>query len=231
MTAAPTVLVVDDEVAIRDMVGLALQQAGMGFEKSASAHEAKALLDSSTPDLILLDWMMPGLSGVDWLRELRRNEATANIPVIMVTARTDEEDIIRGLDAGADDYLAKPFSTNELLARIRALLRRSSTENDYHELRAGPIVMDIEAHRVWIGDSELQFGPTEFRLLYFFMSNQNRVFSRAQILDAVWGTDKYIEERTVDVHIRRLRKSLQAIDQQDLVQTVRGAGYRFGVNE
>jgi two-component system phosphate regulon response regulator PhoB len=230
MATSPHILVVDDEIAIRDMVGLALQQAGMVCDKAASAHEARARLESVRPDLILLDWMMPGLSGVDWLRELRRRQDAEPIPVIMVTARTDEEDLVRGLDAGADDYITKPFSTNELLARIRAVLRRQCSEGGEDKLEVGELTMDVEAHRVWAGEQELELGPTEYRLLHFFMSNRNRVFSRAQILDNVWGTDKYIEERTVDVHIRRLRKGLESIGQQELVQTVRGAGYRFGVD-
>ena len=230
MATSPHILVVDDEIAIRDMVGLALQQAGMVCDKAASAHEARARLESVRPDLILLDWMMPGLSGVDWLRELRRRQDAEPIPVIMVTARTDEEDLVRGLDAGADDYITKPFSTNELLARIRAVLRRQCTDGGEDKLEVGELIMDVDAHRVWAGEQELELGPTEYRLLHFFMSNRNRVFSRAQILDNVWGTDKYIEERTVDVHIRRLRKGLESIGQQELVQTVRGAGYRFGMD-
>ena len=231
MTTPRNILVVDDEIAIRDMVGLALQQAGMSCDKAASAHEARAMLESKRPDLILLDWMMPGLSGVDWLRDLRRNQTEEPIPVIMVTARTDEEDLVRGLDAGADDYITKPFSTNELLARIRAVLRRQCIEGEAQTLKVGELIMDVEAHRIWAGEMHLELGPTEYRLLHFFMSNRNRVFSRPQILDHVWGTDKYIEERTVDVHIRRLRKGLESIGQHELVQTVRGAGYRFGVEK
>ncbi|MBE9515348.1 MAG: phosphate regulon transcriptional regulator PhoB [Proteobacteria bacterium] len=231
MTASHHILIVDDEVAIRDMVGLALQQAGMTFDKAASAHEARAMLEDTRPDLILLDWMMPGLSGVDWLRDLRRNQAADPVPVIMVTARTEEEDLVRGLDAGADDYITKPFSTNELLARIRAVLRRQCAEGETDRIEVGELIMDVGAHRVWSGEQELELGPTEYRLLHFFMSNRNRVFSRTQILDSVWGTNKYIEERTVDVHIRRLRKGLESIGQHELVQTVRGAGYRFGVEK
>ena len=226
-TSGKQILIVDDERAIREMISLALTQEGYGCIEASNAHEAEKLIKEFSPDLILLDWMMPGISGVDLVRRLRKEEATRNIPIIMLTAKTDEQDKILGLDTGADDYLAKPFSTRELSARIRALLRRSSekSEADIHSV-AG-LYLDEQTHRVKAGDRYIDLGPTEFNLLKFFIKNPERVFSRQQVLNNVWGENVYIEDRTVDVHIRRLRKELEPTGHDKLIQTVRGAGYRF----
>lgn len=221
------VLVVDDERAIREMVCLALGSEGFQCLEASDAHKAEALLREQQPAIILLDWMMPGISGVDFARSLRRKEETRHIPIIMLTAKVEEEDMIRGLDSGADDYLTKPFSTRELIARIRALLRRTEGHTQNTVLQAGGLQLDTSAHRVSCQGNVVDLGPTEFKLLKFFMENPERVYSREQVLNNVWGDNVYVEERTVDVHIRRLRKALQLFDHDHLVQTVRGAGYRF----
>lgn len=221
------VLVVDDERAIREMVCLALNSEGYQCLEASDAHKAEALMREQQPDMILLDWMMPGISGVDFARSLRRNEETQHIPIIMLTAKVEEEDMVRGLDSGADDYLTKPFSTRELLARIKALLRRTEGHVQSTVLQAGNLQLDTAAHRVSCQGNVVDLGPTEFKLLKFFMENPERVYSREQVLNNVWGDNVYVEERTVDVHIRRLRKALQPFSHDNLVQTVRGAGYRF----
>ncbi len=221
------VLIVDDERAIREMVCLALSSEGFQCLEASDAHKAEVVLREQPPDIILLDWMMPGISGVDFARSLRRKEKIRDIPIIMLTARAEEEDMIRGLDSGVDDYLTKPFSTRELLARIRSLLRRIDGHAENTMLQAGRLQLDLLAHRVSCQGNMIDLGPTEFRLLKFFMENQERVYSREQVLNHVWGNNVYVEERTVDVHIRRLRKALEPCSHDQLVQTVRGAGYRF----
>lgn len=227
-TTGKRILVVDDERAIREMIALALAQEGYTCIEAGNAHEAEKLVAQEVPDLMLLDWMMPGISGIDLVRRLRKDSETRGLPVIMLTAKTEERDRVQGLDTGADDYLAKPFSTRELLARIRALLRRSSGSIDESSLfSVAGLSLDEATHRVKAGDRYIELGPTEFKLLHFFMRNPERVYSREQVLNHVWGENVYIEDRTVDVHIRRLRKELEPTGHDKLIQTVRGAGYRF----
>jgi len=227
MISNPHILIVDDERAIREMISLALTKEGFACLEAANAHEAEKLIQDEEPDLVLLDWMMPGVSGIDFVRRLRKDEKTRALPVIMLTAKTGEEDRIQGLDTGADDYLAKPFSTRELIARIRALLRRSTTEAETSIKSFAGLTLDEDTHRVRADDHFIELGPTEFKLLNFFMQNPERVFSREQVLNHVWGERVYVEDRTVDVHIRRLRKELEPTGHDKLIQTVRGAGYRF----
>ena len=222
-----TILLVEDEAAIREMVCLALERAGFTVWQAEDGATAERLLVDVMPDLMLLDWMMPGISGVELARRLRRDEVTREVPIIMLTARTEEEDCIRSLESGVDDYMTKPFSPRELIARINALLRRSSPAKGDGTLDAGGLVLDTHSHRVMANGEALDMGPTEFRLLQFFMSHPERVYSRAQLLDMVWSRGSFVEERTVDVHIRRLRKALEINDYDRMVQTVRGAGYRF----
>lgn len=227
MSNTTSILVVDDEHAIREMICLALDQEGHQCLEASNAHRAEEILREDKPDLILLDWMMPGISGIDFARKIRRNKENSQVPIIMLTAKTEESDMIRGLDSGVDDYLTKPFSTHELLARIRALLRRANPREMDSLLLQGGLSLDIVSHRVK-GDGELiNLGPIEFKLLRFFMENPERVHSRQQVLNHVWGDNIYVEERTVDVHIRRLRKALEPSGHDKLVQTVRGSGYRF----
>jgi two-component system phosphate regulon response regulator PhoB len=221
------ILIVDDEDAIRQMIGLALSQAGYESFAAADAAQAQAQILQQTPDLILLDWMMPKVSGLEYARQLRREKLTAGIPIIMLTARTEEEDKVRGLDSGADDYITKPFSTRELLARIKALLRRARPHAAELAIEADGLALDPTTHRVTARGRTLDIGPTEFKLLHFFMTHPERVHSRERLLNGVWGNNVYIEERTVDVHIRRLRKALTASGHDRLIQTVRGTGYRF----
>ena len=227
MSGNSHILIVDDERAIREMISLALSKEGFACLEAANAHEAEKLIQEEAPDLVLLDWMMPGLSGIDFVRRLRKEEKTRTLPVIMLTAKTEEQDKIQGLDTGADDYLAKPFSTRELIARVRALLRRSTSMDDTSVKSVAGLTLDEETHRVRAGDHYIELGPTEFKLLNFFMQNPERVFSREQVLNNVWGERVYVEDRTVDVHIRRLRKELEPTGHDKLIQTVRGAGYRF----
>jgi len=223
-----TVLIVDDEHAIRDMVVMALEKEGFICIEASDAHKADALIKQAVPDILLLDWMMPGLSGVDFTRKLRRNESTQSMPIIMLTAKTEEEDLIKGLENGADDYITKPFSPRALIARIHALLRRSSDDEINHEkLEMNGLILDSSSHRIQFNNTEIEMGPTEFRLLQFFMSHPEKVYSRTQVLDQVWGDHVYVEERTVDVHIRRLRKALTPSGHDKLIQTVRGTGYRL----
>ena len=223
-----TILVIDDERAIREMVVMALEKEGFHCFEASDAHKAETMIAESSPDLLLLDWMMPGLNGVDFTRKLRRSEETRNLPIIMLTAKTEEEDLIRGLESGADDYITKPFSPRALIARIHALLRRTGEDNGSQEIvEMDGLSLDSVAHRVQHENNNIEMGPTEFRLLQFFMLHPDRVYSRAQVLDHVWGDHVYVEERTVDVHIRRLRKVLAPSGHDKLIQTVRGAGYRL----
>ena len=225
------ILVVDDEAAIRQMVCLALTQSGYQCVEAADVAEAQARLREAPPDLILLDWMLPGVSGVDYARRLRADKLTRDIPVILVTARTEEEDKVRGLDSGADDYITKPFSTRELLARIKALLRRTAPLAAELAVEADGLALDPATRRVTARGKRLNLGPTEFRLLHFLMTHPERVHSRERLLNDVWGDNVYVEERTVDVHIRRLRKTLVDSGHDRLIQTVRGSGYRFSAEQ
>lgn len=227
--SAKKVLVVDDEASIRDMLKLALEISDFECFEAADIHEAYRLITDKSPDMVLLDWMLPGGSGIELLRRLKKEEATRVLPVIMLTAKTHEDNVVQGLEVGADDYIIKPFAPKELIARMKAILRRSSGEEGGSELRVGELVLEIDSRRVMLSQKALEMGPTEFKLLYFFMSHPERAYSRAQLLDRVWGVNVYVEERTVDVHIRRLRKALQVGDPiyADLIQTVRGTGYRF----
>ncbi|HEX7043119.1 MAG TPA: phosphate regulon transcriptional regulator PhoB [Burkholderiales bacterium] len=221
------ILIVDDEAAIRQMLSLALVQAGFVALEAADAAAAQTQILHGAPDLVLLDWMLPGTSGVEYARRLRREKLTQHLPIIMLTARTEEEDKVRGLENGADDYITKPFSTRELLARINALLRRQAPHATEQPLEMDGLTLDPATHRVSANGRNLALGPTEFRLLHFFMTHPERVHSRERLLDSVWGNNVYVEERTVDVHIRRLRKALTPTAHDRLIQTVRGAGYRF----
>ena len=223
------ILVVEDEDAIRGMLMMVLEQAGFMPIAAADAEEAQKILEDNTPDLILLDWMLPGISGVEWARRLKKEPIYRDIPIIVLTARGEEEDKVRGLEIGTDDYMTKPFSPRELVARIRAVLRRSGKIQGQTQITVGDLMLDTEQHRLSIGDKQLEVSPTEFRLMHFFMTHPDKVYSRTQLLDQVWGRSVYIEERTIDVHIRRLRKILEEYGREDLVQTVRGFGYRFSL--
>ena len=223
------ILVVEDEDAIRAMLMMILEQAGFMPIAAADAEEAQMALDNNGPDLILLDWMLPGISGVEWARRLKKETIYREIPIILLTARGEEEDKVKGLEIGADDYVTKPFSPKELVARIRAVLRRSGKIQGQAQITLGDLMLDTEQHRLTIGDKQLEVSPTEFRLMHFFMTHPDKVYSRTQLLDQVWGRSVYIEERTIDVHIRRLRKILEEYGREDLVQTVRGFGYRFSL--
>ncbi len=223
----PRVLVVDDESAICEMIRYALERAEMQVDTAGDAQEALLRISESRPDIILMDWMMPGVSGLELTRRLRRDSYTEDIPIIMLTARVTEDDKVAGLEAGTDDYVIKPFSPRELLARIRAVLRRSSPADNEGFLVVGGLALDTVSRRILQDGEEIRMGPTEYRLLEFFMAHQGRAYSRSQILDHVWGTNTYLEERTVDVHIRRLRKALEPYGSSEYLQTVRGHGYRF----
>ena len=225
------ILVVDDEPAICDMIRTCLELAGFRVKLSANGHLAHQMIVNERPDLVIADWMMPMMSGIELTRRLKRDELTADIPVIMLTARADEDDRISGLDSGADDYILKPFSTRELVARIRAVLRRTHALIDDVPVKAGKLSLDRSSQNASISGQPISLGPLEFRLLGFFMLHPNRVYSRAQLLDRVWGGNVYIDDRTVDVHIRRLRKVLSIDDQEQMIQTVRGAGYRFSPSD
>ncbi len=220
-------LVVEDETAIRDMIAFALKRAGIAPMLAEDARAAQMAIADRLPDLILLDWMLPGSSGLELARRLRREDLTREIPIIMLTARGEEDDRVLGLDAGVDDYIVKPFSTRELIARIRAVLRRTQPHSEGQTISLGGLTLDTLSHRVFAQDKPVQLGPTEYRLLAFFMSHPERVYTRSQLLDNVWGSGVYVEERTVDVHIRRLRKCLEPCGLEEYIQTVRGAGYRF----
>ena len=221
-----TVLIVDDEAAIREMIAVALQMAGYRCLEASNAQSAHAIVVDHQPDIILLDWMMPDVSGIELARRLKRETAYADIPIIMLTARSEEDNKIQGLEAGADDYITKPFSPRELIARLKAVLRRTATAGIDEPIEIEGLRLDPGSHRVSSGDTELEFGPTEFRLLQFFMTHPERAYTRSQLLDHVWGGNVYVEERTVDVHSRRLRLAL-GTQHEHLVQTVRGTGYRF----
>ncbi len=230
----PTILVVDDEPAIRDMIGITLDLAGFNSMTAETAHQAHVAIVDSRPDLVLLDWMLPGGSGIELARRLKRDELTSTLPIIMLTAKTSEDNKVQGLDVGVDDYVTKPFSPRELVARIKAVLRRSTGSAQDKVIRVFDLQLDPSSHRVTIEENPVDMGPTEFKLLKFFMSHQEKVFSRDHIQDQVWGGNVYLEERTIDVHIRRLRKALSSIEPTSinyarLIQTVRGAGYRFSV--
>jgi len=221
------ILIIEDEAAIREMLGYTLMKEGFEFEEAADVEEARPLIAKGKPDLILLDWMLPGMNGVDYARRVRNDPETRDIPIIMLTARGEESDKIRGLDTGADDYVTKPFSTKELLARIRAVMRRTSQEVVDGVVAVEGLALDPETFRVTANGRNVEISPTEFRLLHFFISHPERVYSRAQLLDQVWGQNVYVEERTVDVHIRRLRKTLAPFGFERFIQTVRSVGYRF----
>lgn len=221
----PYVLIVEDETAISTLLEYNLQKEGFETALAEDGDLAILMAAERTPDLILLDWMIPKLSGVEVCRRLRRKEATADVPIIILSARGEEDDRVAGLDVGADDYLVKPFSIPELFARIRALLRRTQTNALSSGISVGDLEIDVKAHRVSRAKQELHLGPTEFRLLEHFMRRPGQVFSREQLLDAVWGHDVYVEARTVDVHIGRLRKALKMPDRKDPIRTVRSAGY------
>ncbi|MEI6709100.1 MAG: phosphate regulon transcriptional regulator PhoB [Methylococcales bacterium] len=225
------ILVVEDEDAIRAMLIMVLEQANFTPVAAADTQEAQKALNEAIPDLILLDWMLPGISGVEWARRLKKEPMYRDIPIILLTARGEEEDKVRGLEIGADDYMTKPFSPKELVARIRAVLRRSGKLQGVSTIVLGDLTLDTEQHRLSIGDQQLEVSPTEYRLMQFFMTHPDKVYSRTQLLDQVWGRSVYIEERTIDVHIRRLRKILSEYNREELVQTVRGFGYRFSLIE
>lgn len=225
---ARRILIVEDEAPIRQMLAFNLKRAGFAVDEAEDCATARRQIVDANPDLVLIDWMLPDTSGLELTRSLRRDEANRELPIIMLTAKADEHEKIIGLDGGADDYITKPFSPKELVARINALLRRAAPAEDT-SLEAGSLVLDPISHRVRVGNDEIALGPTEFRLLKFMMQHPERVYSREQLLDFVWGQNVYVEERTVDVHVRRLRKALEAHGVDRFVQTVRGAGYRFSV--
>jgi two-component system phosphate regulon response regulator PhoB len=231
MTRPAKVLIVDDETAIREMICFSLISSGFECTEAGDANEAQNSLKADIPDLILLDWMLPGLSGLEFAQLLKRNPSTRSIPIIMLTARSEESNKVLGLNSGADDYVTKPFSPRELVARILAVLRRVKSETVTNVLEIDDLMLDPNSHRVRVGKQLLALGPTEFRLLHFLMSHPERVYSRAQLIDLIWGKDVYVEERTVDVHIRRLRKALEPSGHDRLIQTVRSAGYRFSIRE
>ncbi|MDO8346793.1 MAG: phosphate regulon transcriptional regulator PhoB [Rugosibacter sp.] len=224
---AATILVVEDEPSIQSLIEVNLRRAGHEVILASDVETARRLVGAALPDLILLDWMLPGLSGIDFARQLRRDARTKMLPVIMLTARSEERDKVEGLDVGADDYITKPFSPRELVARIKAVLRRHAPQVTEDAVELGGIRLDPVSHRVTAGNEDIAFGPTEFRLLHFLMTHPDRVYTRTQLLDQVWGDHVFVEERTVDVHIRRLRAALEATGHDSLVQTVRGSGYRI----
>jgi two-component system, OmpR family, phosphate regulon response regulator PhoB len=226
----PTILVVEDEPAILELLKVNLVAAGYEVKAASDAEAAHSILKGALPDLLLLDWMLPGQSGLAFAKQLRANARTKELPVIMVTARTDEADRVAGLEAWVDDYVTKPFSPRELKARIKSVLRRRAPEAALEPLVAGPLHLDPTTHRVTVEGEPIHIGPTEFRLLRFLLARPERVHSRAQLLDQVWGDHVYIEERTVDVHIRRLRLALEPFGQDKLIETVRGSGYRLSAS-
>jgi len=225
--AETRILVVEDEQPIRDLIAFGLRRAGFEVALAADCQAARASIADRRPGLVLMDWMLPDMSGLELTRQLRKDPNTRDIPVIMLTARAEESDKVTGLEGGADDYMTKPFSARELVARIMALLRRTSAGDEEGRVDFGGLVLDLAGHRVMAKGRPVAVGPTEYRLLSFLMTHPERVHSRSQLLDRVWGGNIYVEERTVDVHIRRLRKALEASGSDRFVQTVRGAGYRF----
>ena len=225
MKQAPLILVVEDEAALVTLLRYNLEREGFRVAEARDGEEAMLQIAEQMPDLVLLDWMLPLMSGIEVCRQLRRLPETRRLPIVMLTARGEEGDKLRGLDAGADDYVTKPFSPSELVARVRAVLRRARPEREGETLQYQDLIMDLASHRVRRNGREVHLGPTEFRLLRHLLENQGRVFSREQLLDMVWGRDVYVEPRTVDVHIRRLRKAINAEVEKDLIRTVRAAGY------
>jgi two-component system, OmpR family, phosphate regulon response regulator PhoB len=221
-----TILLVEDEPEIAEMLSFALNRAGFTTRVAASAEEALRMLDGPLPGTLIIDWMLPGASGVELARRLRRDEVFAQLPMIMLTARGEEADTLKGFDAGVDDYMTKPFSPRELIARVRALQRRAGQPTD-GVIRAGDLTIDLKSHRLSVGDKPIHLGPTEFRLVSFLVQHPDRAFDRAQLLDRVWGRSVYVEERTVDVHVLRLRRALKPYGLDRLIETVRGIGYRF----
>jgi two-component system phosphate regulon response regulator PhoB len=225
------ILLVEDEKPIRDMIAFGLRRAGFEVAEAEDCAQARAKMADNRPDLLLVDWMLPDMSGLELTRQLKRDKDTQEVPIIMLTARADESDKVTGLEGGADDYITKPFSPRELQARIKAVLRRTSAGGVEDRVEAEGLALDQAGHRVMAGDTPVSLGPTEFRLLSFFMTHPERVYSRGQLLDRVWGGNVYVEERTVDVHIRRLRKALEDHGYDRFIQTVRGAGYRFSTRQ
>lgn len=221
------ILIVEDEQPIREMIAFALRRAGYEVAEAEDCRQARVHIADRRPELVLVDWMLPDMSGLELTRLIKREAGTRDLPVIMLTARAAEGDKVAGLDGGADDYVTKPFSPRELVARINAVLRRSGGAAAEDVIDIGGLQLDRAAHRVSAGGTEVPLGPTEYRMLEFFMQNPERVYTRAQLLDRVWGGNVYVEERTIDVHIRRLRKALEEVSMSHLVQTVRGSGYRF----
>ncbi|WP_104038562.1 phosphate regulon transcriptional regulator PhoB [Vibrio jasicida] len=221
------ILVVEDEAPIREMLCFVLEQKGYQAVEAEDYDTAVTKLTEPFPDLVLLDWMLPGGSGINFIKHMKREELTRNIPVVMLTARGEEEDKVRGLEVGADDYITKPFSPKELVARLKAVIRRVTPTALEDVIDVQGLKLDPVSHRVTANNEAVDMGPTEFKMLHFFMTHQERVYSREQLLNNVWGTNVYVEDRTVDVHIRRLRKALEAAGHDKLIQTVRGAGYRF----
>lgn len=226
--SAKRILVIEDEQAIREMIGFALRREGYEIMEASSVAAANALLADKLPDAMLIDWMLPDVSGVDFLRRTKQDPRLQEIPSIMLTARSEEDDKVTGLDAGADDYISKPFSPRELMARIRSVLRRSGQSED-PVLSLGELKLDTSSHRVSYKEQTIELGPTEYKLLHFLIQHPDRVYSRTQLLDHVWGHNAYVEERTIDVHVLRLRKILAPHDCDKMLQTVRGAGYRFSL--
>ncbi len=227
----PLVLIVEDEAALMTMLRYNLEKQGFRVEEAGDGEEALSRINELKPDMVLLDWMLPHLSGIEVCRQIRRRPATRELPVIMITARSEDQDAVRGLNTGADDYVTKPFSTEALVARMRALMRRSNTVPAKGELRFHDITLDLAAHRITRNGRQLHLGPTEYRLMEFLMQRPRRVFSREELLDAIWGPSIHVEPRTVDVHIRRLRKAINAPDELDVVRTVRAAGYALDTEQ
>jgi len=230
MEHSKPILIVDDEKSIREMLAVALEMAGYSTLEAANARDAHAMIIDEQPMLVLLDWMMPGTSGIELARRLRKDPITKDIPLIMLTAKADEDNTIQALDAGIDDFIAKPFSPRELVARLKAVLRRTTPQGLEEAVSVQGLTLDPASHRVFTAQANLEMGPTEFKLLQFFMTHQDRAYTRSQLLDMVWGGNVYVEERTVDVHIRRLRQALGE-PYGEFVQTVRGTGYRFSSTE
>jgi two-component system phosphate regulon response regulator PhoB len=224
---AKRILIVEDEKSIRDMVAFGLRRAGYEVREAEDCREARARIVDVRPDLMLVDWMLPDMSGLELTRALKRDRETRELPVIMLTARAEEGDKVAGLEGGADDYVTKPFSPRELLARINAVLRRSAPNGVDERIEFDGLALDQASHRVLVGERTVALGPTEYRMLEFFMTHPERVYTRDQLLDRIWGGNVYVEERTIDVHIRRLRKALEDFGYDHFVQTVRGSGYRF----
>lgn len=230
MQSYKRVLIVDDEAPIREMIAAALEMAGYETLEASNAKDAHSIILDEHPDLVLLDWMMPGTSGIELARRLRADPTTSEIPLIMLTAKAEVDNKIQGLDAGVDDYITKPFSPRELVARLKALIRRATPQGVEEAITINGLTLDPVSHRVYANEKPLDMGPTEFKLLQFFMTHQDRAYSRAQLLDMVWGGNVYVEERTIDVHIRRLRLALGETFGA-FVQTVRGTGYRFSASQ